>query len=483
MNEDKGEQLENKGSKPLKIDKDVSSSTIRPFLQEEFISMFYKPHSVTILIIAICAINYFAFLRRRFSLEENIKRGLFAMISIFLTFCLVQLRDGVMRRPHPAFWRLVTGVGILYLMALIFLLFLEKDDARKMFRYLYDDLGKKLPERSYADACAIYTPDDETSLFANVKATILDEFIWAHIIGYILKAIMFRDFKLCWILSLSFEIVEISLQHILENFKECWWDHVIIDVLVCNNLGIMIGLWLCQKFCVYNEYEWVGLDKIASTTGKLKRIAEQFMPYYWTSYRWEIFESWKRFLYFISLLTAMTLVDCNSFFLKYLFWIPPRNPLNSYRLILWFFIGMPAVREYYLYITDDSCKRLGTNTWLAIGIAAIETLIVFKNSAGEFTKIAPPHIWVNWLLVIFLFLPWFFSYFFVFGPKKVRANSILKWIHDVWLTLSIAPFIVLFLVGLPDLKLYQAEFDGAVDNWMARNGYNVNASWSPLSFT
>jgi hypothetical protein len=81
MNEDKGEQLENKGSKPLKIDKDVSSSTIRPFLQEEFISMFYKPHSVTILIIAICAINYFAFLRRRFSLEENIKRGIYLTLK------------------------------------------------------------------------------------------------------------------------------------------------------------------------------------------------------------------------------------------------------------------------------------------------------------------------------------------------------------------------------------------------------------------
>jgi hypothetical protein len=81
MNEHKGEQRKGKGNKPLKIDKDVSSSTVRPFLQEEFVSIFYRPHSVTILIIAICAINYFAFLRRRFSLEENIKRGIYLALK------------------------------------------------------------------------------------------------------------------------------------------------------------------------------------------------------------------------------------------------------------------------------------------------------------------------------------------------------------------------------------------------------------------
>lgn len=80
MNEHKGKQVKNEKNKPLKVDKDVSSN-VRPFLQEEFISMFYKPHSVTILIIAICSINYFAFLRRRFSLEENIKRGIYLTLE------------------------------------------------------------------------------------------------------------------------------------------------------------------------------------------------------------------------------------------------------------------------------------------------------------------------------------------------------------------------------------------------------------------
>jgi len=454
------------------------SSTINgPFIQEEFISMFYKPHTATMLVVAICTVTYFAFLRRTYSMEQNVKNGLCFGIFVFLMYCVAQLRDGVMRRPHPAFWRLVTGVGIVYLMILVFLLFQSLDDVRRLLSYLYPELGTQLPERSYADQCDVYTPNDPVSKFRNVRDTLNDEFIWAHVIGYILKAIMFRDFKLCWILSLSFEIVEISLQHIMENFKECWWDHVIVDILVCNNLGILIGLWLCDRFCVYNEYEWVGLDKLSSTREKLKRVAQQFMPYYWTSYRWGIFESWKRFFYFFGLLVAMTLVDCNSFFLKYLFWVPPRNPLNTYRLILWFFIGMPAVREYYLYISDDNCHRLGANTWLAIGIAAAETLIVFKNSGNEFQVAADPHIWLNWVLVIGLFVPWFISYFFLFGPQRVRRSTSLRWIHNFWLTLSILPFVVMFLTGLPDLQIYRAQYDGFVNAWMARNGYDINKRW------
>jgi hypothetical protein len=42
---------------------------------------------------------------------------------VFLVFCLLYLHDGPFIRPHPAVWRVVTGVGILYLCSLIYLLF------------------------------------------------------------------------------------------------------------------------------------------------------------------------------------------------------------------------------------------------------------------------------------------------------------------------------------------------------------------------
>ena len=39
-----------------------------------------------------------------------------------------------MVRPHPGFWRIVHGVVILYLLALVFLLFQNVDDARQLLK-------------------------------------------------------------------------------------------------------------------------------------------------------------------------------------------------------------------------------------------------------------------------------------------------------------------------------------------------------------
>jgi hypothetical protein len=30
-------------------------------------------------------------------------------------------------------------------------------------------------------------------------------------------------------------------QHLLPNFNECWWDRWLLDVLICNNIGIVAG--------------------------------------------------------------------------------------------------------------------------------------------------------------------------------------------------------------------------------------------------
>lgn len=35
-----------------------------------------------------------------------------------------------------------------------------------------------------------------------------------------------RDWWLCTIISIMFEVLEYTLEHQLPNFSECWWDHV-----------------------------------------------------------------------------------------------------------------------------------------------------------------------------------------------------------------------------------------------------------------
>lgn len=55
----------------------------------------------------------------------------------------------------------------------------------------------------------------------------MDGFVTTHFIGWWLKTLIIRDYWLCNVLSIGFELLEYSLQHQLPNFSECWWDHVI----------------------------------------------------------------------------------------------------------------------------------------------------------------------------------------------------------------------------------------------------------------
>jgi phosphatidylserine synthase 2 len=153
-------------------------------------------------------------------------RGLVAVMVGFSIYCVLQLRDGLLVRPHPAFWRLIHGLSIMWMLLFVFLLFQNVHVARQWMKYLYSDLGQPLPATDYAKDCRIYTPENPESSFKNVKDVVFDEFIIAHSLGFWGNALMFRDTKICVFLSIFFEILEITFQHWMKNFMECWWDHV-----------------------------------------------------------------------------------------------------------------------------------------------------------------------------------------------------------------------------------------------------------------
>lgn len=68
---------------------------------------------------------------------------------------MLQLRDGPFIRPHPAFWRIVLGLNLLYELALVFLLFQDVNSARAMMKLVDPNLGVPLPEKSYAESCEL----------------------------------------------------------------------------------------------------------------------------------------------------------------------------------------------------------------------------------------------------------------------------------------------------------------------------------------
>ena len=56
------------------------------------------------------------------------------------------------------------------------------------------------------------------------------------------KALILRNYTLLWAISILFEFMELTFQHMLPNFNECWWDSWILDVAVCNFIGILTGM-------------------------------------------------------------------------------------------------------------------------------------------------------------------------------------------------------------------------------------------------
>jgi phosphatidylserine synthase 2 len=105
----------------------------------------YKPRTISLLLFGTCLLIWAsgALDPESSSIDSisSVRRGLWAMISVFLVYSWLQAPSTVLIRPHPAIWRLVHGVAVVYLVALTFLLFQSRDDARQYMKFLHPDLG------------------------------------------------------------------------------------------------------------------------------------------------------------------------------------------------------------------------------------------------------------------------------------------------------------------------------------------------------
>ncbi|XP_039846701.1 CDP-diacylglycerol--serine O-phosphatidyltransferase 1-like isoform X2 [Panicum virgatum] len=346
------------------------------------------------------------------------------LLPLSRTESLISLKAvSVLIRPHPAIWRLVHGMAVVYLVALTFLLFQTRDDARQFMKYLHPDLGVELPERSYGTDCRIYVPDHPKSRFNNVNEIIFDEFVIAHILGWWGKAIMIRNQPLLWVLSIGFELMELTFRHMLPNFNECWWDSIVLDILICNWFGIWAGMRTVRYFDG-KTYVWVGLSRQPNIISKVKRTLGQFTPAQWDKDEWyPLLGPW-RFIQVLSLCIVFMAVELNTFFLKFCLWIPPRNPLIVYRLVLWWLIAIPTIREYNTYLQDRKpFKKVGSFCWLSLAICIVELLICIKFGHGLFPKSMPSWLITFWtgvalLLVLFL-LVWTFKIYRTMIRKRL----------------------------------------------------------------
>ncbi|KAL4622659.1 phosphatidylserine synthase 2-like [Arapaima gigas] len=357
-------------------------------------TFFWRAHTLTVLFILTCALVYVTLLEETpQDTAYNTKRGIVASILVFLCFGVTQAKDGPFTRPHPAYWRFWLCVSVVYELFLIFILFQTVHDGRQFMKYIDPKLGVPLPERDYGGNCLIYDPGNELDPYHNVWDK-MDGFVPAHFLGWYIKTLMIRDWWMCMIISVMFEFLEYSLEHQLPNFSECWWDHV-------------------SGHPATSQFHTTELLPLL-TYGKIKRIAFQFTPYSWVNFEWKPASNLRRWLAVCGIIFMFLLAELNTFYLKFVLWMPPEHYLVLLRLVFFVNVGGVAMREIYDFMDDPKFhKKLGQQAWLVAAITVTEFLIVVKYDPHTITLPIPFFITQCWILGIVLILTWTLWRFFI----------------------------------------------------------------------
>nr|CAG4647871.1 EOG090X05CZ [Moina brachiata]SVE92985.1 EOG090X05CZ [Moina brachiata] len=352
--------------------------------------LFYKPHTLTLLTILTSGLLLLAFTRDDDDFRANIWTGIRCAIFIFLVVSVLAFPNGPFTRPHPAIWRIVFGLSVFYLVMLQFCLFQNYETVRGILVWIDPSLAN-----FHIDMDKEYGVNCSDVNLQRIWAHI-DVFAASHFFGWIMKALLVRHYGILWTISVMWEITEIAFAHLLPNFVECWWDAIILDIVLCNGLGIWVGMKLCQ-YLEMREYKWESIKDIQSASGKLKRAVLQFTPESWTHVRWlDPHSSYMRFLAVAQLILFWQITELNTFFLKHIFELPPSHMLNLWRLLVIGLIVAPSLRQYYTYVTDARCTRVGTQCWVfgAIMITELIICIKFGREIFERTQILTIAAWL-----------------------------------------------------------------------------------------
>ncbi|CAD8049084.1 unnamed protein product [Paramecium sonneborni] len=304
-------------------------------------------------------------------LEVNSKRGVLAAMLFIAMIGSLKPSDPFGEK-YGAIFRIQLWLSVTFIAILVFLGFQNEKDGRYLMSLGDHRLGKPVTKdmHTYDDNCEFE--------WINIVDN-LDHYYWGHVINWLLATFLVRDFWFLNFWSVLDEIIELSWQHKLPHFRECWWDHVLLDVLLSNTVAIIVGMFIIKKF-KFQQYSWFAKDTFTNP---------------------------KKFEAVLIVIIVIIGNFLNNFFLMNQLWVPPKCWMVVYRLLIWFMLGHSAFRELHNSITDSQQSyQLRYLTYFTI---VIETLISIKflpdcgNLQNENT---PIYIWLPWFIVALLSFLW-----------------------------------------------------------------------------
>ena len=306
-------------------------------------------------------------------------------------------------------WRAFHGFALFYVLILVILVILPPNIGISAVHDIFPDIGGgslKVFASQAVKAPAHLHPAECGINFVNIARQLKSIWFTAHVLGWWGKMCLLRDWQMCMIYSISFEVVELSLVWLIPEFEECFWDSIFMDVLGANMIGMYLGH-LTLQYLACRKYDWEPENDNGPIWHHIKHLARKFTPFSWSNYEWP--KDSKSWWLSSACWFGALVMEFNSFLLIHGLIIRPSHWFNTARLITLGAIGLSAVPEFYEYVRGQT-ERIGHNSWIMFTIIALELLLGYRYGKGgrSYGQLSPPRDIVNcWVSFLVLWTLWF----------------------------------------------------------------------------
>ncbi|CRG94026.1 phosphatidylserine synthase I, putative [Plasmodium gallinaceum] len=324
-----------------------------------YIYIFYRRRSLYLLCFSLIVS---LILSNSIILLEFKHRIIISLIISFFNLCVLKnvIQKIIFTIKKDVFTILINSVIIFYYVIIVFCQFFSPNEIKYIIKIFNKNIVFYTAEKSYMENC--------NSL--NNITDKLDIFVIAHLLGWFIKGFAMRNFFLLNLNSVLFELLELRFQHLLPNFYECWWDHVILDVLGCNLIGIMLSIFVMKYFNI-PFFDWTIPDKIKPkkknlifpTLDKLCR---------------KVFKNSASLLLLIFYSIIVNIIDLNIFFLKAELNLYPTNYIIFLRTGLVVIICVKASIELHNCISREASIDGVFYVFIVVTIFLLELLLCVK---------------------------------------------------------------------------------------------------------